>query len=102
MEEPEAQGRSKLSQALRLLADRCPSARDAQSLRAMADQLDDILERTARHADAPSRTDMAAALGNAELGIANQLDQLLNQYDNHEQRITVLERQAGDKPNNDG
>lgn len=87
---------SELSQALRLLADKCPSARDAQSLREMADQLDDILERTARHADAPSRTAMAAALGNAELGIANQLDQVLRQGEDHEQRITALERQVGD------
>lgn len=79
---------SELSQALRLLADHAPIARDALALRTMADQLDAILDRTARYADAPSRDAMAVALGNAELGISERLDRLLS---DHEQRITALE-----------
>lgn len=84
-------GAPELSQALRALADHTPIARDALALRTMADELDAILERTARYADAPSRDAMAAALGQAELGIAKQLDRLVTQSNDHERRIGTLE-----------
>lgn len=77
---------SELSQALRALADRTPIAVDSLALRTMADQLDAILDRTARYADAPSRTAMAVALGNAELRIVNQLDQVFRRIEALEAR----------------
>lgn len=78
---------SELSQALCVLAERTPITRDAFALREMAADLDAILDRAARYADAPTRNDLAIVVGRVEAGLAERLDQLF-------QRVEALEARS--------